>query len=97
VPIVPGILPLTNFSHAAKMAASGNVSIPEAIALQFDGLDDDPSRRHETATRVALGQCQELYALGVRHFHFYTLNRAELVLDICRELGVITKQDQSVG
>jgi methylenetetrahydrofolate reductase (NADPH) len=91
VPIVPGILPLTNFAHAAKMAASGNVSIPEAIALQFDGLDDDPPRRHETATRVALGQCRELYALGVRHFHFYTLNRAELVLDICRELGVAVK------
>jgi len=97
VPILPGILPLTNFSHAAKMAASGNVSIPEAVRVQFDGLDDDPQARHDTATRVALAQCRELYALGIRHFHFYTLNRAELVLDICRELGSITKQDQSVG
>jgi len=97
VPIVPGILPLTNFSHAAKMAASGNVSIPDAVRLQFEGLEDDPQARHETATKVALGQCRKLYALGIRHFHFYTLNRAELVLDICRELGVTTKQDQSVG
>jgi methylenetetrahydrofolate reductase (NADPH) len=87
VPIVPGILPLTNFSHAAKMAASGNVSIPDAVRAQFEGLDDDPQARHDTATHVALGQCRELHALGIRQFHFYTLNRAELVLDICRELG----------
>jgi methylenetetrahydrofolate reductase (NADPH) len=91
VPIVPGILPLTNFSHAAKMAKSGGVSIPDSVQAQFDGLDDDPQARHDAATRVALGQCRELYALGIRQFHFYTLNRAELVLDICRELGSITK------
>lgn len=97
VPIFPGILPLTNFAHAAKMAASGNVSIPNAVRAQFEGLDDDPQARHVTATRVALGQCRELYALGIRHFHFYTLNRAELVLDIYRDLDSITKQDQSVG
>jgi methylenetetrahydrofolate reductase (NADPH) len=97
VPIVPGILPLTNFSHAAKMAKSGNVSIPDAVRAQFDGLDDDPQARHDTATKVALAQCRELYALGIRQFHFYTLNRAELVLDICHSLGAITKQDQSVA
>ena len=97
VPIVPGILPLTNFSHAAKMAKSGGVSIPDAVRAQFEGLDDDPQARHDTATKVALGQCRDLYALGIRQFHFYTLNRAELVLDICRELGSITTQDQSVG
>jgi len=97
VPIVPGILPLTNFSHAAKMAKSGGVSIPDAVQAQFDGLDDNPQARHDTATRVALGQCRELYALGIRQFHFYTLNRAELVLDITRALGSITKQEQSVG
>jgi methylenetetrahydrofolate reductase (NADPH) len=97
VPVVPGILPLTNFSHAAKMAKSGGVSIPDAVQAQFHGLDDNPQARHDTATRVALGQCRELYALGIRQFHFYTLNRAELVLDITRSLGSITKQDQSVG
>ena len=96
-PIIPGILPLTNFAHAAKMAKSGGVSIPDAVRVQFDGLDDDPQARHDTATKVALGQCRELYALGIRQFHFYTLNRAELVLDICRELGSITKQDQYLG
>jgi methylenetetrahydrofolate reductase (NADPH) len=97
VPIVPGILPLTNFANAAKMAASGNVSIPDAVRVQFDGLDRDPQARHDTAARVALAQCRALYAFGVRHFHFYTLNRAELVLDIHRALCAITTQDQSLG
>ena len=96
-PIIPGILPLTNFSHAAKMAKSGGVSIPDAARAQFAGLDDDPVARHHAATRVALAQCRELYTLGIRQFHFYTLNRAELVLDICRSLGAITEQDQSVA
>jgi methylenetetrahydrofolate reductase (NADPH) len=97
VPIIPGILPLTNFSHAAKMAKSGNVSIPDAVRVQFDGLDDDPQARHEAATRVALAQCLELYVIGIRHFHFYTLNRAELVLDIHQALSSVTKQDQYLG
>jgi methylenetetrahydrofolate reductase (NADPH) len=89
VPIVPGILPLTNFAKAAEMAKSCNASIPDAVRVQFEGLDDAPQARHDTATRVALGQCRELYALGIRQFHFYTLNRDELVLDICRELGSV--------
>jgi methylenetetrahydrofolate reductase (NADPH) len=92
VPIVPGILPLTNFSHAARMAKSGNVSIPDPVRAQFDGLDDDPQARHDIATKVALAQCRDLYALGIRQFHFYTLNRAELVLDITRALGSVVER-----
>jgi methylenetetrahydrofolate reductase (NADPH) len=91
VPIVPGILPLTNFARAAEMAKSCNASIPDAVRAQFDGLHDDPVARHDTATRVALAQCRDLYALGIRQFHFYTLNRAELVLDITQALGSIVK------
>ena len=97
VPIVPGILPLTNFARAAEMAKSCNASIPGVVRAQFEGLDDEPAARHETATRVALAQCRDLYALGLRQFHFYTLNRAELVLDICQSLRTITEQDQSVA
>jgi methylenetetrahydrofolate reductase (NADPH) len=88
VPIVPGILPLTNFGRAAEMAKSCGAHIPDAVRAQFEGLDDDAAARHDAATRVALAQCHELYALGIRQFHFYTLNRAELVLNICRALGV---------
>jgi methylenetetrahydrofolate reductase (NADPH) len=91
VPIVPGILPLTNFARAAEMAKSCNASIPDAVRAQFDGLHDDPVARHDTATRVALAQCRELYALGIRQFHFYTLNRAELVLDITQALRTIVE------
>lgn len=98
VPIVPGILPLTNFSHAAKMAKSGNVSIPASIGARFAGLDDDPAARHTIATEIALDQCKTLYALGIRNFHFYTLNRAELVLGICRSLGLgVHTQDEVIA
>jgi methylenetetrahydrofolate reductase (NADPH) len=89
VPIVPGILPLTNFARAAEMAKSCGAHIPSALRARFDGLDDDPAGRQAVAAAVAAEQCRELYALGVRQFHFYTLNRAELVLGICRELGIV--------
>jgi methylenetetrahydrofolate reductase (NADPH) len=95
VPIVPGILPLTNFANAAKMAKSAGAEIPEAVRRRFDGLDDDPPARHAAATEVAIAQCRDLHALGVRQFHFYTLNRAELVLDICGQLGLAPEQPPS--
>jgi methylenetetrahydrofolate reductase (NADPH) len=99
-PIIPGILPLTNFAHAQKMAKSCGAHIPDSVRAQFDGLDDDPAARHAAAARVAIAQCRDLYALGVRLFHFYTLNRAELVFGICGQLGAdacvnLSKQDQS--
>ena len=52
------------------------------------GLDDDPAARHTVATEIALDQCKTLYALGIRNFHFYTLNRADLVYAICHLLGL---------
>jgi methylenetetrahydrofolate reductase (NADPH) len=88
VPIVPGILPLTNFARASEMAKSCGAFIPDAVHRQFDGLADDPLERARVATSVALDQCRALHDLGVRQFHFYTLNRAELVLGICRALGL---------
>jgi methylenetetrahydrofolate reductase (NADPH) len=101
VPIVPGILPLTNFARAAEMSKSCGAHIPDAVRAQFDGLGDDAALKQAVATRVALAQCHDLYALGIRHFHFYTLNRAELVLNICHALGVsessVLKQDQHLG
>jgi methylenetetrahydrofolate reductase (NADPH) len=98
VPVVPGILPLTNFARAAEMAKSCGASIPAAVGARFAGLDDDPAARHEAATEVALEQCQALHALGIRNFHFYTLNRAELVLGICRSLGLgVHTRDEAVA
>ena len=87
VPIVPGILPLTNFARAAEIAKSCGAHMPDRLRAQFDGLNDDAAGRETVATRIALEQCNELSALGVKQFHFYTLNRAELALRICRALG----------
>lgn len=88
VPIVPGILPLTNFKRAAEMARSCGARVPDALCARFDGLEDDAEARYAVAAQVAAEHCRDLYALGVRQFHFYTLNRAELVLGICRQLGM---------
>jgi methylenetetrahydrofolate reductase (NADPH) len=98
VPIVPGILPLTNFARAAEMAKSCGASMPAAIGERFAGLDDDPAARQKVATEIALEQCRALHALGVRNFHFYTLNRADLVLGICRSLGLgVRTRDEAVA
>lgn len=87
VPIVPGILPVTNFAQLKKFAAQCGASIPTWMAEQFDGLDQDPDTRRLVAASIAVDQVMELRRLGVEEFHFYTLNRADLVSAICRRLG----------
>ena len=87
-PIVPGILPITNFSRTVEFAKSCNARIPPDMAELFEGLDDDPDTRQLVAATVATEQCRRLQREGVGHFHFYTLNRAELTVGICRMLGV---------
>jgi methylenetetrahydrofolate reductase (NADPH) len=88
VPIVPGILPVTNFTQVTKFAAACGASIPPAFAHAFDGLDGDPETRKLVAASVAVEMCRKLQAEGVKEFHFYTLNRAELTVAICHMLGV---------
>ena len=88
VPIVPGILPVTNFAQVKKFSAACGASIPPWIAAHFDGLDDDPDTRRLVATSLAAEQCRRLQANGVNEFHFYTLNRADLIVAICHLLGV---------
>lgn len=99
VPIVPGILPLTNFTRACDMAKGCGARVPDSLRLRFEGLDGDADARQAVATEVATEHCQDLYRLGVRQFHFYTLNRAELVFGICRLLGVgnLSNQDQPIA
>lgn len=87
-PIVPGILPVSNFAMLRKMAASCNTAVPAWLAKLFDGLDDKPATRQLVAATVAAELCRRLYAGGVREFHFYTLNRAELSYAICHMLGM---------
>ena len=88
VPIVPGILPVTNFAQLKRMAAACGASIPAWMAAHFDGLDDDPDTRRLVAASLAAEQCRRLQANGVHEFHFYTLNRADLIVAICHLLGV---------
>ena len=88
VPIVPGILPVTNFAQLKRMAGACGASIPAWMGAHFDGLDDDPDTRRLVAASLAAEQCRRLHANGVHEFHFYTLNRADLIVAICHLLGV---------
>jgi methylenetetrahydrofolate reductase (NADPH) len=91
---VPGILPVSNVAQTRKFAGSCGASIPRWMDRLFEGLDDLPAARQLVAATVAAELCAQLYAGGVRHFHFYTLNRAELAYAICHLLGLRPK-DQS--
>ena len=86
--IVPGIMPITSFAAVQKMSALCGTAIPAWLAHQFDGLDEKPQARQLVAATLAAELCRKLYAGGVRDFHFYTLNRAELSYAICHLLGV---------
>jgi len=88
IELVPGILPVTNVARTRSFAAKCGSSIPAWVDERFDGLDDDPHARELVAAAVATELCGQLYAGGVRHFHFYTLNRASLSKAICRMLGI---------
>jgi len=88
VEILPGIMPVTNFAAVSRMAAMNGTAVPDWVGHLFEGLDDLPSARQLVAATVAAELCGQLYAGGVRHFHFYTLNRAELAYAICHLLGM---------
>jgi len=88
IPIVPGILPVQNFKTAANFAARAGASVPKWLAERFDGLDDDPATRKLIAAAVAAEQVLDLVDRGVNDFHFYTMNRADLVYAICHLLGL---------
>ncbi|HEV2745858.1 MAG TPA: methylenetetrahydrofolate reductase, partial [Allosphingosinicella sp.] len=92
--IVPGILPVSNVAQTRKFAAMCGATIPIWLDRLFEGLDELPAARQLVAATVAAELCGQLYAGGVRHFHFYTLNRAELAYAICHLLGLRPKQDR---
>jgi methylenetetrahydrofolate reductase (NADPH) len=88
VPIVPGIVPIHNFKQVAGFAARTGATIPDWMARRFDGLDNDPQTSHLVAAAVAAEQVMDLVDHGTRQFHFYTLNRADLVYAVCHLLGL---------
>ncbi|MGE0178316.1 MAG: methylenetetrahydrofolate reductase [NAD(P)H] [Sphingomonas sp.] len=89
--IVPGILPVSNVAQTRKFASQCGAAIPPWMDRLFEGLDDLPDARKLVAATVAAELCARLYAEDVRHFHFYTLNRAELSYAICHLLGMRPK------
>ena len=92
VPLVPGVLPVSNFTQVTKFAAMCGAKVPPWLANLFDGLDEDAETRRMIAASVAGDLCRRLEAEGVRDFHFYTLNRADLTFAICHLLGVRPKR-----
>ncbi len=88
IPIVPGIMPVTNFKGLARMSEQCGTRLPAWLVNHLDGLDDDPDTRRLIAVSLAAEMCAALQERGFEDFHFYTLNRADLVYAICRVLGV---------
>ncbi|MGE0407797.1 MAG: methylenetetrahydrofolate reductase [NAD(P)H] [Amphiplicatus sp.] len=97
IPIAPGVMPVANFQGLRRMAESCGATIPGRIIKVFDNLDEDPATRQLVAATVAAEQCLDLAEHGVTHFHFYTMNRDELVYALCHMLGVRPKQPQGAG
>jgi methylenetetrahydrofolate reductase (NADPH) len=87
IPIVPGIMPMHNFKQARSFVTRAGTTVPSWLADKFEGLDDDAETRKLVAATVAAGQVQKLAKHGVENFHFYTMNRADLVFAISHLLG----------
>ncbi|WP_397505066.1 methylenetetrahydrofolate reductase [NAD(P)H] [Qipengyuania sp. R86523] len=92
--IVPGIMPVLSFAAVRRMSGLCGTAIPPWMEGLFDGLDDRPAARQLVSATIAAELCRRLYAGGVRQFHFYTLNRAELSYAICHMLGLRAKAGQ---
>jgi methylenetetrahydrofolate reductase (NADPH) len=88
IPLVPGILPVQNFKQAANFAARAGASVPAWLEHRFEGLDQDIDTRKLIAAAVAAEQVLDLVDRGVTEFHFYTMNRADLVYAVCHLLGL---------
>jgi len=95
VPIVPGIMPVTNFTRAVQFADKCGASIPSTMVDAFAGLEDDPETRRKLASDLAAAQCQDLLDRGTNFIHIYTLNRADLTFEICHSVGLVPDRAQA--
>ena len=94
IPIIPGILPVTNCKRTIEFAKKMNCKMPIKLKNMFEGLDSDQETRKLVAATIAYDQCDKLISGGVNDFHFYTLNRADLSFAICHILGVKPKAER---
>ncbi len=97
IPLVPGIMPVSNFAGVVRMSKPMRVPVPAWLANHFEGLDDDPATRRLVAASIAAEMCARLQEEGFEDFHFFTLNRAELTVAICRVLGVKAEAPAAAG
>jgi methylenetetrahydrofolate reductase (NADPH) len=92
VPIIPGLMPATNFKGVQRMAARCGANIPAWLSRLYDGLDDNAEARRIVAGAVLAEQVAELHARGFDQFHFYTLNQSDLTFAACRLLGLPSQE-----
>ena len=97
IPIIPGIVPVQNFKQTASFAARTGASVPQWLADRFEGLDGDPATRRLIAAAVAAEQVLDLVDHGVHDFHFYTMNKADLVYAVCHLLGLRPKLERAAA
>jgi methylenetetrahydrofolate reductase (NADPH) len=97
VPIVPGLMPTTNFKGISRMAKRCGAGVPDWLAALYDGLDEDLESRKLVASAVLVEQVRELKHEGFDQFHFYTLNQAELTFAVCNILGIKPAQDKAAA
>ena len=90
VPIIPGILPILNFTRVQELAKKCGTRIPEWMVKMFDGIETSSSVNNMLATALCIEQCEKLYDAGERNFHFYTLNKSDLTRAVCHSLGLNT-------
>ncbi len=88
IPIIPGIVPITNFEQTKKFALKTGASVPKSLEKRFEGLENDVEIRQLIGMTHALEQIQDLQRRGITQFHFYTMNKAELVFALCHTLGL---------
>ena len=88
IPIVPGIVPIHDFTKVARFSNASGAKIPSWLAERFDGLEEDPQTRSHVAAAFCAEQVLDLTRRGISDFHFYTMNRADLVYSICHILGM---------
>ncbi len=97
IPIVPGLVPVQNFKQTASFAVKTGASVPAWLAARFEGLEEDAATRRLVAAAVAAEQAIDLVDRGVRDFHFYTMNKADLVFAICHLLGLRAQSEQKAA
>ncbi len=97
IPVVPGIVPIHSFAQVKRFADMCGASIPASLEHRFEGLDDDAETRRLVAAHIAAEQVFDLMKRGVDRFHFYTMNRADLVFALCHLLGLRAEDDVSAA